>query len=410
MMHHMLKLIWKRKSRNLLLTLEIALAFMVVFALCAFATRLAQLYAAPLGFDFANVWSVQIQVAEYSEVKDKPELLEQIQRNVQALPQVDSVALVSYSPFSSSQNWTSFQVPGSNRTVGTSVVAVNDAYFKTMNMQWVEGRAFGEADAGSDITPVVVNQRMARELFGDKLVLGQAFHFQTGEHDPASTGPQFGQPGRRYKITGVVQDYRDNGEFMSPANFTLTRYAPQVSGNPPLSMVVKLKPGTPRAFEAKLIESLKQVRSHWSYQIAPLADLRADTLKMVFVPLTVASVIAGFLLVMVAFGLFGVLWQNTTQRIPEIGLRRALGATAANIYWHIVAEQLLVSGFAMALALLLLLQLPLTGVLGESLSWGVFGLATAVSMALMCALSCLCSLYPGWRASQLAPREALHHE
>jgi hypothetical protein len=46
---------------------------------------------------------------------------------------------------------------------------------------------------------------------------------------------------------------------------------------------------------------------------------------------------------MVAFGLFGVLWQNTTQRIPEIGLRRAVGASAADIYRQIVAEQLLLS-------------------------------------------------------------------
>jgi putative ABC transport system permease protein len=54
-------------------------------------------------------------------------------------------------------------------------------------------------------------------------------------------------------------------------------------------------------------------------------------------------VIAAFLLVMVAFGLFGVLWQNTTQRIPEIGLRRALGADAGSIYRQIIAEQMLLS-------------------------------------------------------------------
>ncbi len=113
---------------------------------------------------------------------------------------------------------------------------------------------------------------------------------------------------------------------------------------------------------------------------------------------------------MVAFGLFGVLWQNTTRRIPEIGLRRALGASAGNIYRQIIAEQFLLSSGAMLIALILLIQLPLTGVLGESLNGQVFLGATLLSMAAIYLISLLCSVYPGWRASRLSPTEALHYE
>ena len=127
-------------------------------------------------------------------------------------------------------------------------------------------------------------------------------------------------------------------------------------------------------------------------------------------PLMVLSVIAAFLLLMVAFGLFGVLWQNTTQRIPEIGLRRALGASAGGIYRQIIAEQLLLSSVAMLAGLALLVQLPLTGALGESLGWPVFAGAAGVSMAVVYLLSLLCSVYPGWRASRMTPTEALHYE
>jgi putative ABC transport system permease protein len=124
----------------------------------------------------------------------------------------------------------------------------------------------------------------------------------------------------------------------------------------------------------------------------------------------VVSVIAAFMLAMVAFGLFGVLWQNTTQRIPEIGLRRAIGASAGDIYRQIVAEQLLLSSAAMVVGLVLLVQLPLTGALGEGLNWTVFLGAAGLSMAAIYLLSLLCSLYPGWRASRLSPTEALHYE
>ena len=116
------------------------------------------------------------------------------------------------------------------------------------------------------------------------------------------------------------------------------------------------------------------------------------------------------MLTMVAFGLFGVLWQNTTRRIPEIGLRRAIGARAGDIYRQIIAEQLLLSSAAIALALVLLVQLPLTGALGSFLGWRLFIAAAGVSTAVIYLISLLCSLYPGWRASRLTPAQALHHE
>ena len=65
---------------------------------------------------------------------------------------------------------------------------------------------------------------------------------------------------------------------------------------------------------------------------------------------------------------------------------------------------------AAALGLALLAQLPLTGALGETLNWSVFGIATALSMGVIYLLSLLCSLYPGWRAARLSPTQALHYE
>jgi putative ABC transport system permease protein len=133
-------------------------------------------------------------------------------------------------------------------------------------------------------------------------------------------------------------------------------------------------------------------------------------LSLQLVPLKVLAVIAAFLLVMVAFGLFGVLWQNTTQRIPEIGLRRALGAASGSIYRQIIAEQLILSSGAIMVGVLLLIQLPLTGALGAALNWTVFWGALALSAGVIYLLSLLCSLYPGWRAAQLSPTQALHYE
>ena len=190
----------------------------------------------------------------------------------------------------------------------------------------------------------------------------------------------------------------------------LPRWIPGVGKETANNIMLKLRPGTPRTFEPRLNARLKQVRADWNYIVTPLPDGRKSMLGTQMIPLTILSVIAAFLLVMVAFGLFGVLWQNTTQRIPEIGLRRALGASAGDIYRQIVAEQMLLSSGAMAVALVLLVQLPLTGVFGENLDWTVFFMASVLSAGVICLLSLLCSLYPGWRAARLSPTQALHYE
>jgi putative ABC transport system permease protein len=176
------------------------------------------------------------------------------------------------------------------------------------------------------------------------------------------------------------------------------------------TLVLRVTPGTPRSFEMALSRQLKLVRNDWSYEITPLTEMRHVQMRSQLVPMVIMAVVASFLLVMVAFGLFGVLWQNTTRRIPEIGLRRALGAKATQIYGQIIGEQLLLSSAAMLLALGLLVQLPITGALGESMNWPVFFGAAALSMGVIYLISLLCSLYPGWRASRLNPAEALHYE
>jgi putative ABC transport system permease protein len=235
-------------------------------------------------------------------------------------------------------------------------------------------------------------------MFPGRQPLGQQF---TEKADGAT---------RTFRVVGLVDDFRHRGPLMTPVNFVMTRFDPH-AGKPRLrTILIKVAPGTPRAFEAALNRRLKLVRNDWAYEIAPLQTMRASMLKEQLVPFIVVSVIAAFMVAMVAFGLFGVLWQNTTRRIPEIGLRRAVGASAGDIYRQIVSEQLLLSSIAMIVGLVLLVQLPLTGALGEGLNWTVFLGAAALSMAAIYLLSLLCSLYPGWRASRLSPTEALHYE
>ena len=398
MLRHLLKLTWKRKSRNLMLSLEILLAFAVVFGIAAFGLRNWQLYREPVGFDGADTWSVKMVMGDVPDESIPAEVYDTLRRSLLALPEVREVGFAAYSPYTMSTWTTSFKSAQTGAAVSTHIFESSDGAAAALGIKVLAGRWFSARDDGQATRPAVLNRRMAAAMFPGRDALGQQF---TDKDDNGV---------RTFRVIGLVEDFRNQGPLMAPVNFVMTRFDPHAGKSRVRTILVKLAPGTPRGFETALNRRLKLVRNDWSYEISPLPAMRASLVKEHLIPFIVISVIAAFMLAMVAFGLFGVLWQNTTRRIPEIGLRRAVGASAGNIYGQIVAEQLLLSSSAMIVALVLLVQLPLTGALGDTLNWPVFLGAAALSMAVIYLLSLLCSLYPGWRASRLSPTEALHYE
>lgn len=400
MFRHLLKPLWKRKGRNLLLSVEIALAFAVVFAIAAGLLRHAQLYRQPVGLQWQDVWAVQLLVpdADGNRPNFDTAVYARFKQALERMPEVERVGFAAYTPYENSE-WNSAFHQG-DRRIMTNVIKVTDDFFPVMGITPVAGRLFSSADDGASPRPVLVNRRLAESAFAGQDAIGQVMV----DGDPKDKDHTL------LKVVGVVEAFRNQGEYMAPVNFTILRFDPTRDAAQLRSLLLKVRPGTPRSFEAALSRQLKLVRNDWSFQISPMRDMRDDQLRTATLPLKMLGVLAGFLLFMVAFGLFGVLWQNTTRRVPEIGLRRAVGATAAGIYAQIVVEQVLLCLLPILATLLLLAQLPITGALGEALTWPLFLGAGVLAAAVMVLVSVACALYPAWRASRLSPSEALHYE
>lgn len=400
MLRHMLKLIWKRKSRNLMLTLEILIAFLIVFAIAAVGARFLQLYRMPVGFDAQDVWSVRMSSGADGGAKLAPAAYDTIKRSLEGMPEVRGAAFATFSPYRMQIMRTDFIAPGGGARVDADMLDASDDYLRVAGIKLAEGRWFSAIDDGATTVPVVIDRSMAERLFPGQPAIGKQFT----DSEPAD------KEKRIMKVTGVTEAFRSQGELMTPRHFIFMRFVPETHKRGVNTILLKVRPGTARIFEQALNSQLKLIRSDLSYEITPLSELRSSLIRAQFTPLIVLGVIGAFMLAMVGFGLFGVLWQNTTLRIPEIGLRRAVGATSAMIYRQIIGEQVLLSSLAMLMALALLAQLPLTGAFGESMNWQVFAVASLVSMGVIYLISLLCSVYPGWRASRLTPTEALHAE
>ena len=154
------------------------------------------------------------------------------------------------------------------------------------------------------------------------------------------------------------------------------------------------------------------VAHDWSFEVQTLETMREDKLRQYASPLMVVGTIAVFLLLMVALGLTGVVWQSVTQRIREFGLRRAKGATIPNVRTQVLVEMVIMTSIALLAGVVLVAQLPLLPLPSDLniVPAGVFLASIAISVAAIYLLTLACGWYPSRLATKIQPAEALHYE
>jgi putative ABC transport system permease protein len=158
-----------------------------------------------------------------------------------------------------------------------------------------------------------------------------------------------------------------------------------------------------------LLQRIHQTVPTWVMDVDTLEQTRSRWIRERLLPLSLAAIVGGFLLLMVGFGLVGVLWQNVARRTSELGLRRALGATAAQVRGQVVGELLAATTAAVALGAVLFVQLPILGAI-RFVTWQVYLYGLAAAAVVLYCFVVLCAMYPGWMATRIHPARALQHE
>ena len=396
MILHLLKMIWNRKRTNRLIFLEIFLSFIVLFSVIATSVYYLSNYRLPLGFSCRDVWVIRADPKPYIGevyVQADPGLQEkyrQVLLAIRGLNEVEGIAAAVDVPYDV-RKWTQSFL--GTRQFTSRVNEVSDGYKEVMNLQVVHGRWFEPADDSLNWNPVVVNEKFARMAFGEQNPVGV---------DISDTP--------RMRIVGVISEFRKDGEYSTPKPYVLFRRSLEKPAPDILrTMVIKVKPGTARSFEEQLMNVLNGVAKGWAFEVRPLEEIREGSLKATVLSVKILAIIDMFLMIMVVLGLFGVLWQNVTQRTMEIGLRRAQGATTADIYWQIMGELFFIATLGIIPGILLIVQFPLLSLIGD-LKTSIYFYSIAISMLLIYLMTFICGLYPGWLATRVRPADALHYE
>ncbi|HYK47317.1 MAG TPA: FtsX-like permease family protein, partial [Parafilimonas sp.] len=209
-----------------------------------------------------------------------------------------------------------------------------------------------------------------------------------------------------YRVIGVVNNMKDKSDYQAIEGgmyLKMDTGSMRWTGN----ILLKVKPGTDAAFEAKLFKSVSNAVGS-TVEIEHLDKKLATKNKVMIVPLIIALIVVGFLIINVALGLFGVLWYNINKRRGEIGLRRAVGATGNSVSKQLVGEAMVLSTFALLVGSFFAVQFPLLNVFDLPASVYISALILAVLFVYV--LVIICALYPGKQAAAIYPAVALHEE
>jgi putative ABC transport system permease protein len=393
MIRHVFTLIWHRKYSNSLLILELLVTFLILFGLASFTLHLARMYRIPLGFEFADAWSVDIATGRQWQAADEI-TLQQVMTAVTQMNQVESVHLLDDLPFISGSG-SSTTIDWQGGVIPVEMNEASDGLTEALGLQLQEGRWYGPQDDGQTAIPLVIN-RVLRDMLGEGEVLGTEL-------------PYYRE--LKFRIVGVFTEFRQDGEFSPELPLLLIRKndGPDVGSFSALGLTVMLKSGVTAEFEEDLQNVLQGVVPDWDFDIVSWTSLRDSYIRTFTIPLLVGGIVVFFLLLLVGFGMLGVLWQNIIRRMPEMGLRRALGATASMVRLQVVLELLAMACLALILGFAIAVQFPLSGIL-QALDWNLFIPAAITSTLGLLGLCVLFALYPSYQATSRDPVEALRYE
>ena len=323
-------------------------------------------------------------------------MVESLRADVASMPGVDYAAVSTMPPFSGWERVSSIRLPGETDNREVRDRGVGPGYFSALGIGLGAGREFESADLG-DASPVIVDELYRDRFLRDVDPLNAYVEIQIGADDY-----------RRARIVGVAHTVKHESLGEAANLPTLYRFntAPL-----PIFWLVTRASLDPAIFAETLRQRIHARMPEVDIGVnKPMSELVGKTLSGRRALLEAFGGFALATLILAALGLTAVLGFAVRRRLPEFGVRMALGAKASRIIGLVMRQggALIaldtVLGLALGIPLARLLSDRLFGIAFSDLqTWSIAALIVSAVAAFACWL-------PAWRAASVDPTIALRHE
>ena len=394
------------RVRRTLVTVQAALALTLLSGAGLFLQSFVRLQHVDLGFNDRGLLSLRVALpqAKYRGPGATAAFFRQLRERVAVLPGVQGVGMSSDIPLGGGFNYLSFDIlgrarPGPNEHSPDAIpTSADSAWFATMQIPLLRGRAFGTSDDSIAPPVAVVNEEFARRYFPSGDVLGARVSFGGPDESAGAT-----------TIVGVVKTTRLEGVGRAsyPQFFRPLTQSPDNA----IYLTVRSASGDP----AKLAPAIRrEVLALDSQQ--PISDVRTmtervdESIGQSRLNSTLLSGLSLVALIIAGLGIYGVVAYGVARRTREIGVRMALGASRQDVLSLVLSQGMrpvifgTVLGLGASAALGRVARTLLYG--SDGVDPATFGAATLAFVA----VATVACLVPASRASRVAPSVALRSE
>ena len=396
---------------------EIALAVVLLVSAGMLGNTLLRLSSLDPGVNIRNVLTTRMALSP--GVLANPGQIRLAWDNIldraRRVPGVQSVAMVDTVPMREGNNQLGYSASAAlaprNELPLTLATSVTPDYLGVMGIPLRRGRFFTSQDRMGVQNVIVIDEVLAKNAFGGVDAVGKQLWV-----------PDMG-PGP-YQVVGVVGHVRhwglardDQAQVRAQLYYPFAQVPDQLlrRWSELMSIAVRTNAVRTSAGSLDVIEPLRRELRGPSgdqvlYEVRMLDQLLSDTLAQQRFLLLLFAIFAGLALLLACIGIYGVLAYVTSRRVPEIGVRMALGASAASVIRLILKQSLgmiavgVTLGFAAALAAVRLLERWVEGAQPA----GPATFAWTISLLVIAAL--LASFLPARRASRIDPIAALRSD
>ena len=390
----------RNRFRSGLFIAEIAVSFVLLIVTSLLIASFARIHDVQTGFraDGVFVGFVLVPPAQYpARTEGTANFYRRLYERLQTIPGAKSVALSDNPPLSGNNGQAPFAVVGRPvPPVAEQPLAVRHLIspnrFALLGIPFVAGRDFNLQDTPSSPAVIIINQSMAKKLFGDENPLGQKM----------VTGMAQAQA----EIVGVVAD---NHTTTLTADPVPEMFYPVLQRPENFTGILARTDGDPLALTASVRAALHDVDPG-------LPVTNPDTLQHLVdqsvadrqLTMSLLAVFAALALVLAMLGVYSVMAYSVTQRASEIGIRMALGARANDVQVMVLRQGMRLTGVGVALGAIVAL------VASQLIAALLFKVRPADPLiylgvcALLAAVAAAACWLPSRRAARVDPMSALH--